>query len=81
MRRSRRYRDIPVTSIDIETQSITRQDYGRLPEVAIRRGTLTAEDQRKRSEHGFPNWHINRGRISNPPTKKELRQISWRRPK
>jgi uncharacterized NAD(P)/FAD-binding protein YdhS len=41
--------------------------------------SLSRAEKRKLSKHGWPNWYINRGRISNPPTKKELRQISHRR--
>lgn len=39
--------------------------------------------KRKRRSKGFgwTNWYVNRGRMSLPPTGKELHQVSWRRAK
>jgi hypothetical protein len=40
---------------------------------------MSRAERRRAAKFGWPNWYINRGRISNPPTKKELRQLSHRR--
>jgi hypothetical protein len=40
---------------------------------------LPRSERLKIARHGWPNWYINRGRMSNPPTDTERRQVSWRR--
>lgn len=83
MRRSRRYRDIPIVSVDIETYGTSDQRYGGVPEIAVKRGVMTAEEQRQRAKHGWLNWHMNRGRLPLSATDKEMaqykRRVSWRR--
>lgn len=41
--------------------------------------SLSKEERRELSKHGWPNWYINRGRIQQSFTDSELRRVSWRR--
>lgn len=44
-------------------------------DMAMGRGTTEAVG----SDQSWPNWYINRGRMSHNPTAKERRAVSWRR--
>lgn len=41
--------------------------------------TISKSELKKIANRGWPNWYINRGRMSKNPTAKEKRAVSWKR--
>jgi hypothetical protein len=77
-------RDALGAAVDIATREqgfIPARDvsplFARLEDKVMR--DVARKERRERAVKGWPNWYINRGRMSLSPSKRELRQVSWRR--
>jgi hypothetical protein len=81
VRRSRRYKDKPLLSVDLETRpfDIDKRALHDLAKIAVRSSVMTADDQRRRARTGWRNWYINRGRLPLQGDERIERQLSWRR--
>lgn len=78
MRRSG-YRKPFLAHVDLETYDPATQTYGAVSEQSIYVRTIPREERKKIAKNGWPNWFINRGRMSRNPTAPEKRRYSWRR--